>query len=77
MTAPRVAVTVEGERNVHAGDGSGVYATLCGLDGEENTVESAQAWEKITCQQCATAWKAWKAYTPADFQLKVRVRNQL
>lgn len=77
MRAPRIAVEVEGERRIHAGDGSGVYATLCGLDGEENPTEPAHPWEKIDCNQCADAWKAWREYTAADFQFKVRVRKQL
>lgn len=77
MTAPRVAVTLEGVRGVHAGDGSGNYATLCGLDGEENTVERAGNFEKITCPQCAEAWKAWKVYRPADFCLAIRLKHDI
>lgn len=74
--APRVAITVEGTREVHAGDGSGVYATLCGLDGDEaQVVEPAASWEKITCSQCADAWLAWRNYRPCDFVLRVRIKK--
>lgn len=77
MRAPRIAIVAEGERHIHAGDGVGVYATLCGLDGDENLMEPARSWEKIDCEQCADAWKAWRAYTAADFEFKLRVRKSL
>lgn len=68
----KVAVTADGATQVHA-IGDGVYATLCGLDGEENQVEPAQSWEKITCPQCYNLWRAWRAYQANDFVLRLRI----
>lgn len=78
MAASKIRVTTpDGESFVHAGDGQGVYATLCGLDGEENTVWAVGPGERITCDQCAIVFKAWRAYRPADFTLKMRVRHRI
>lgn len=67
----KIEVTADGEAQVHA-IGDGLYATLCGLDGEEHAVEPVSPSRKITCPQCFRLWTAWRAYHAADFSPTLR-----
>jgi len=64
-----IALTVEGERHVHATDHNGGYATMCGLDGYDRgqSVEGVMPTEKITCPQCRSIWGNAKRYRSSDF----------
>lgn len=58
-----VAFMVDGAISTHA-DSAGLfnYATLCGLDGEENAVVPVMPGAVIDCPQCIALWKAWSKY---------------
>lgn len=66
----KAAVVVSGVRQVHIG-GNGIYATLCGLDGDDPTCEQAMATvqddEKIDCSVCLDIWQVCRGYTRRDF----------
>lgn len=64
-----VRVTVNGETLTH-GNGDGVpgdWATLCGLDGEENPVEDALPGAKIDCRSCRMIFEAARVFRIRDF----------
>lgn len=67
MRPLKVLVQVDGVETIHAGDGTGVYGTLCGLCVDELTWEPVPSHTKITCSQCVQSWQAWKAYRAGDF----------
>jgi hypothetical protein len=71
MLSSKVEVTVDGESHIHA-VGNGLYATLCGLDGEDYATEPARPRQQITCPQCFQLWDAWRAYRAEDFSPKIR-----
>jgi len=62
-----VAIECEGVRKIHAAGIDGNYASLCGLDGEENRVSLPKRGEKIDCPQCFAIWNETRYYRPGDF----------
>jgi hypothetical protein len=67
-----VRVSVDGEIMVHALDASGNYATLCGIDGNDNHPSCTQKTlghlkrGKIDCPECRLILKmAWR-YSERD-----------
>lgn len=63
----KVILTGSGEREIHVSDTTGNYATLCGLDGEENEIGILRKGEKINCHQCIAIWFKCKEYHVRDF----------
>ncbi len=63
----RIVLTGSGEREIHAADTTGNYATLCGLDGEENETGTLRKGERINCHQCIAIWLECKLYYVRDF----------
>lgn len=67
----RVALMVDGALEIHAEDISGLYATLCGVDGDDPELEQYPAempkGKRITCKQCYRIFKACKDLRAADF----------
>lgn len=74
MSAPKIAILVDGIRQVHADSHNGNHATLCGLDGDDpdDSVRQSPAsrperGEKITCPECRSIWETARLYRAADF----------
>lgn len=67
-SAKFIALIVDGITEVHAA-GDGVYATLCGLDGDDydQALVPLPHNPKIDCVQCRAQWKAWQRFTAKDF----------
>lgn len=71
--AAKVAIVHAGERQVHASSTNGVYATLCGLDGDDPDPAVQQSactvnpQDKITCPDCFAIWFTAKEYRRTDF----------
>lgn len=65
-----VAISTEGIVEVHAA-GAGEYASLCGLDGNDPSIEQSivplPENQKINCSQCRLLWTQWKQYKESDF----------
>lgn len=72
----RVAVIQDGVRGIHAGDATGNYATLCGLDGDDpdqhvqQSMSIVKRGEKINCDQCRSIWSKARQYRISDFEEK-------
>ncbi len=72
----RIAIEVEGVREIHATDVMGVYATLCGLAGgldgpdadQMQSGLSAGRDELINCGTCRAIWEHARHYKPKDFE---------
>lgn len=68
-----IAMTREGELEVHAIDPHGATDTLCGCDGndDDHDVMTAPAalpeYPKITCKQCISIIKFCRQYWNEDF----------
>lgn len=67
-----VAVEVEGVTQVHASGVASGYATLCGLDGEDESIEQylrdLPKKPKINCQHCINIIEAAWTYTKKDIK---------
>lgn len=68
----KVAIICDGVRQVHAIDTTGNYATLCGLDGNDEFVRQMGAdlegdKDKIDCPQCWSIWVTATRYKRRDF----------
>ena len=70
----KVAIEIEGDLTVHIPGASGNYATLCGLDGnddhedvQQRTVELPSG-SKINCKDCKAIWLVAKGYQSNDFE---------
>ena len=69
-----VAIIDDEVRQVHAIGTNSVYATLCGLDGNDpdDSVRQSNggpvgAGEKITCPDCYAIWEHARSYQKRDF----------
>jgi len=60
------AIEVEGVVDIHATDVTGVYATLCGLDGDDPTAGQKTVKlpknPRITCETCLAIIRHAKEY---------------
>lgn len=63
-----IAVAADGVTEVHAA-GDGVYATLCGIDGDdrEQSIVGLPDDPRIDCPQCRAKWQAWRRFVALDF----------
>lgn len=70
-TKIRIALIVEGVRQVHAVGLDGNYATFCGLgdeDSSDDVVNSSVAvGEKISCPQCRAMYDHARLFRRIDF----------
>jgi len=70
-----VAIKSFGEISIHAHDASGNYATLCGLDGDDQGGHVDQICvpvpkgRKIDCEQCKAIFLKAREYTKRDFEI--------
>jgi len=69
-----VAVQIDGEVTIHIPHTYGNYATLCGLDGDDEyfsvnqkTVPTPKG-KKVNCEACLSIWKTCQEYTKKDFE---------
>lgn len=75
MSEPRfVAVSIDGEIDIHAAIGAGEYTTTCGIDGNDDAIghvviplPASPKRPRITCATCRRMWDAWSNYTSRDF----------
>ncbi len=68
-TRPLVAIEFEGILEVHLPPvGAGAYATLCGIDGDDEWWGKKPAVlpqdPKVTCAHCVSIWRVARAYEP-------------
>ncbi len=68
----RVAIRLDGVRLIHAESHNSVYATFCGLDGDDPAVGQSAAdppkrGEKINCPDCIALWKHARTFKAVDF----------
>ena len=70
-----VAIEIDGELTIHAHDTTGNYATLCGVDGDDDHCAVGQKTvslprgRKINCKQCKGLFDAVKKYRQSDFEI--------
>ncbi len=75
--AERVAVTMNGVRDVHMSDFSGNYATFCGLDGDDpdehvQQTGTTSTTDRITCMRCHMMWTHARTYRPREFSTSTK-----
>jgi hypothetical protein len=67
-----VAIEQDGVINVHASGVHSDYATICGMDGDDETVGQRpaplQIGARINCPHCRSIIMAAKAYRNRDFE---------
>lgn len=70
-----VAIECNGELAIHIPDAIGTYATLCGLDGDDDDEIVQQKTidlpprAKINCNECKRIFDMAKQYTKRDFEI--------
>ena len=73
-----VAISSDGVIEVHAGDDTGNYATLCGVDGDDPHPDVMQfaadlpKKPKITCEACWRLFRECQNYKRSDFSREER-----
>lgn len=74
----KVTIKHEGKTQVHMSDATGNYATMCGLDGNDDDPSVDQftvptkAGAKIDCPECFAIWQTSKGYKTSDFKVTLR-----
>lgn len=72
MSKRFIGVSVDGTVQTHIPHPDGNYATLCGLDGDDDNPASRQftvaAGAKIDCADCLAIFEACGAYRLSDFR---------
>jgi len=72
-----VTIVIDGEVSTHMPHTTGDYATMCGLDGDDEHIHVNQKWintppnAKINCKDCFLIWKMAIQYSLADFSPEV------
>ena len=70
MPSKFIAVSVDGVVQIHALSDDGIYATLCGLDGEDDSVGQETvplpAGAKINCEGCKGIIRMARKYKESD-----------
>ena len=74
----KVALRVEGKTEIHAVDTNGNYATLCGVDGDDDLLEQESIdlpkRAAITCETCYSIYRLARELRASDFSIKLRRR---
>ena len=69
-----VTIKIDQEIQIHFPHPSGVSATLCGMDGEDDHGSVNQTWirnpksPKVNCNMCISIFDAGSVYTENDIQ---------
>jgi hypothetical protein len=70
-----IAISESGKITIHLPDVSGNYATLCGMDGNDNhrqvqqTTVPVPRGAKVNCRNCFAIWELSRRYSRIEFEI--------